>query len=177
MKVIFLDIDGVLQPYDSNNRFYFLDEKLIDELSKKYGVDYHAYSIYDVMAVCYDWDEQAVARLKCILEKTAAKIIISSDWRSEKTPDKMPALLKLHDLDGYWYADNIINHEFVPNPQRRALEIKDSLERYPIGNFVILDDMRGLDEYYPENTVKTHNYLGVNDMEQCIKILNRKLDK
>ena len=51
MKIVFLDIDGVLQPYDANNRFYALDDSLIDELSQKYNVNYHNYSIYDVMAV------------------------------------------------------------------------------------------------------------------------------
>ena len=93
MKIVFLDIDGVMQPYDAENRFYISDKSLVDSLSEKYHTDYHIYSIYDVMAVYYDWHEQAIARLKNILDKTGAKIIISSDWRSEKTPNKMPDLL------------------------------------------------------------------------------------
>ena len=177
MKIVFLDIDGVLQPYDAENRFYFNDETLVEELSKKHNINYHDYSIYDVMAVYYDWDEQAVARLKYILEKTNAKIIISSDWRSEKKPHKMHDLLAIHNLSKYWFADNQVNHDYIPNPKRRALEIKDSLDRYPIEEFVVLDDMPGLDEYFPENAVKTSNCIGVNDMEKSIKILNRKLDK
>lgn len=177
MKIVFLDIDGVLQPYDADNRFYQLDDSLVEELSKKHNVNYNDYSIYDVMAVYFDWHEQAIARLKYILKKTDAKIIISSDWRSEKMPNKMLDLLKLHDLDKYWYANNIINQDYISNPQRRALEIKDSLIRYHITNFVIIDDMRGLDEYFPENTVITNNYISIADMEKRIKILNRKLDK
>ena len=174
MKIIFLDIDGVLQPYDADNRFYALDPTLVTELSKKYDVDYHSYSIYDVMAVYCDWHEQAIARLKHILAHTGAKIIISSDWRSEKMPHKMHDLLKIHNLGDYWYADNIIVHDLIANPQRRALEIKDSLARYPITSYVVLDDMLGLDEYFPDNIVKTKNYISVSDMEKCIKILNRK---
>ena len=174
MKVVFLDIDGVLQPYDAENRFYYLDESLIDKLSKEFNTDYHAYSIYDVMAAYYDWHEEAIARLKYILEKTGAKIIISSDWRSDKMPDKMPALLKLHDLDKYWYADNIINNEFIPISKRRSLEINHSLNIYPIDNYIVLDDMPGLDEYFPNNIVKTKNYISINDMHKSINILNHK---
>ena len=177
MKIVFLDIDGVLQPHDSENRFYMSDKSLVDELSKKHNINYSDYSIYDVMAVYYDWDEQAIARLKYILEKTNAKIIISSDWRSEKKPNKMADLLEIHGLGKYWFADNEINHDYIPNPQRRALEIKNSLAKYPIEDFVVLDDMSGLDEYFPENIVKTSNYIGIADMEKSIKILNRKLDK
>ncbi|MBR7041878.1 MAG: hypothetical protein IKI04_00080 [Bacilli bacterium] len=177
MKVVFLDIDGVLEPYDADDRFYHLDDSLIDTLSKKYNTDYHKYGLFTVVAAYYDWNEQALARLKYILDETGAKIIISSDWRNEKLPNKMPDLLKLHNLDKYWYADNIINNNPVTNPLRRALEIKDSLERYPISEFLILDDMPGLDEYFPDNIVRTQNYISIDDMKKGIKILNRKLDK
>ena len=173
MKIIFLDIDGVLQPYDAENRFYMSDKSLIDKLSEKYHTNYHAYSIYDIMAVYYDWNEQAIARLKYILEKTNAKIIISSDWRNDKEPNKMRDLLKIHELDKYWYADNYINKDYIPISKRRALEIKDSLDKYPIDEFVVLDDMYGLEKYFPQNIVKTKNYIGINDMNESIKILNR----
>ena len=174
MKVVFLDIDGVLQPYDSNNRFYMLDNSLVEKLSKKHGVSYAQYSIYDVMAVYYDWDTQAIERLRYILEKTRSKIIVSSDWRSITMPNKMLDLLRIHNLDKYWFKDNIINEEYIPLVQKRALEIKDSLLRYPIDNFVILDDMEGLEEYFKDNTVITKDYIGINDMERCIKILTKK---
>ena len=83
-----------------------------------------------------DWNEQAVARLKYILDETNAKIIISSDWRSHELPNKMLDLLRIHNLDKYWYADNIIS-DLSSNPERRATEIKDSLERYNIDNFIV----------------------------------------
>ena len=89
-------------------------------------------------------------------------------------PNKMLDLLRIHNLDKYWFKDNIINEEYIPLVQKRALEIKDSLLRYPIDNFVILDDMEGLEEYFKDNTVITKDYIGINDMERCIKILTKK---
>lgn len=82
MKIVFLDIDGVLQPYDSDNRFYEINaktKKLVMELSEKYNIDYSQYSIYDILATYYDWNDDAISRLKHILSITSSKIIITSD--------------------------------------------------------------------------------------------------
>ena len=173
MNIVFLDIDGVLQPYDSENRFYS-DRKIISKLSLKYNIDYSKYSFYDVAAVYYDWDERAVARLKYILDETTAKIIISSDWRSKADLYKMRDLLAIHKLDKYYFADNIILNKTVSLANTRALEIKDSLNKYDINNYVILDDMEKLADYFPNNTVITKNIIGINDMNDSIKILKRK---
>ena len=175
MNIVFLDIDGVLQPYDTKNNFYEFDKKnkkLINDLSEKYNVDYQKY-LYDVLMVYYDWHPQAIARLKKLLEETNAKIIISSDWKSDKLPNKMHDLLKIHDLDKYRYSDNIIIKKPILTQEIRHLEIEDSLKRYPVDNFVVLDDMKYLEEYYPNNSVITYDYISINDMNDAIKILKK----
>jgi len=175
MNIVFLDIDGVLQPYDSENHFYSFDKttkKLINDLSEKYGVDYSKYSIYDVLPVYYDWNSQAIDRLKSILDSTESRIIASTDWRNERFPNIIPDLLKIHNLNQYWYKDNIIikNDDLV---QKRYLEIQDSLNRYPINNFVILDDMEELKNFFPNNSVITNDYISISDMNDAIKILKK----
>ena len=174
MKIVFLDIDGVLQPYDSMNNFYELDKKLIDRLSQEYEIDFSQYNIYDVMATYYDWHKQAVARLKYVLDESDAKLIISSDWRNQKQPLKIHDLLKIHALDKYWYADNDINNSSLSNVEKRASEIQKSLETYPIDDYVVLDDMKDLKEYFPNNFVQSDNYLSVSNMQDCVKILSKK---
>ncbi len=37
MNIVFLDIDGVLQPYDAEYRFLNIDKKIINELSRLFS--------------------------------------------------------------------------------------------------------------------------------------------
>ena len=177
MNIVFLDIDGVLQPYNAEARFYLGKndcKKTLKKLSIDLpNIDYSQYDISDIIAVLYDWNDQAVARLKYVLDNTNSKIIISSDWRSERQPNKMHDLLEICNLGKYWFKDNIIVREALTLPKIRHLEIEDSLKKYPIDNFVIVDDMKGLQNYYPNNTVITHDYMSISNMNDCIKILKK----
>lgn len=173
MKVVFLDIDGVLQPYNVPLRFDNLSIKKIDELSRKWDVDYSKYNINEISSVYYDWDELAIARLKYILKETNARIIMSSEWRSKEQLYKMRDLLRIHYLGDYWACDNVILDNGKDVVENRALEIKNSLSKYPVDNFVILDDMKGLEEYYPDNTVITDNTISLNDTTKCVRILKK----
>ena len=141
MNIVFLDIDGVLQPYNADARFYLGKDdckKTLKKLSNRFpNINFSEYDISDIIAVLYDWNEQAVSRLKYILESTNSRIIISSDWRSERLPNKMHDLLEIHNLGNYWFKDNIIIRENLSIPKIRHLEIEDSLSKYPIDNFVV----------------------------------------
>ena len=44
IKIIFLDIDGVIQPYNSNKRFKINRQELVRYLSEKYNIDYSMYN-------------------------------------------------------------------------------------------------------------------------------------
>ncbi len=175
LNVVFLDIDGVLQPYDAEECFYSYDKKLIASLSKEFNVDYSKYNFCDVAAVYYDWDEQAICRLKYILDQTSSRIIVSSDWRCLNKSYRIVDLLKIQHLDKYWIADNQI---LIPDPKDsidllRAKEIKKSIETYGINNFVVLDDMKEMYNHFPNNSVITHNIISIDNMNEAIKILKR----
>ena len=45
--------------------------------------------------------------------------------------------------------------------------------KYPIDNFVVLDDMKESIKYYPNNAVITKDYMSITDMNDCIKILKK----
>ena len=120
MKALFLDIDGVVQAHSDQNRFKHVDEfvelskRLTKELGNgfdyyKYGGDYYKGTLrhapakkYDIAAVYYDWRPEVVARLRHILETTGAKIVLSSDWRTNGL-DNMRGLLDIHGLGKYLY--------------------------------------------------------------------------
>jgi len=187
MKVVFLDIDGVLQPYNSRQRFEIDKVELQKDLTKQLGVDYMVYDEYDVAAAVVDWDEDAVERIRNILVKTGAKIVISSDWRCKRLPNKVKDFLKIWDLDQYWYADNAyfdeelmkdtieyLKNKFVGRDffNYRAVEIMDYVFKHKeITNYVSIDDMN-MSEYLGDHFVKTNNLINDEEMEKAIKILN-----
>ena len=185
MKVILLDIDGVLQPYASKNRFEIDRKALRERLSEELNIDYTIYDEYDVAACYADWDKEAVERIKKIIKETDAKIVISSDWRSKRLPNKMKDFLKIFNMDQYWVGEtDDIDEEKMkeackyvksrenPHWSYRAIEILDYVYKHEeITNYVAIDDMDisvGLDGHF----VKTKNLINDEQAEKCIQILN-----
>lgn len=155
MKVIFLDIDGVLQPLGRQTRFKYMNE--IPELCKKLntslnnGFDYVAYieeresHAYDVAAVYYDWDKPSVEYLRHILNTTGAKIVLSSDWREEGI-ERMRGMLGIHHLDTYLVDATY----FVSHYERHwAKDTKLGEEKWDTWVSVIRSLHKKMHEIYP----------------------------
>ena len=188
MRIVFLDIDGVLQPTWSRNRFEHINE--IEDVARQLEAknpdyEYYAYVTaeqgphgapysqnirrYNLAAVYFDWSKSAVDYLADILEKSDAKIVISSDWRDEgEYAVKM--FLSVYGLDKYYYGlVDASYHVWVGNgyalrdfPRQkqagkyfrsispegeyfdsRASEIRDYLDQHPeVTSYVAIDDRR-----------------------------------
>ena len=157
MKVIFLDVDGVL-----NSQQLF--EKCEDD---------------QLISV----DEDNIKNLKTIVDATGAKIVLSSSWRygwaehSDAVQDWCQILVDIlakYDL-------KIIDKTEYLSSGRREDEIKDWLDKCEekIEGFVILDD--GAYEWhrhgFDKHLVKTDFCTGglrEEDADKAIKILNKK---
>ena len=149
--VIFLDIDGVLQPHSSNKRFKHDLEELSRDLSLRFNEDYLSMDKYDLGAVFYDWDKDAVKRLRSLCIETNADIVISSDWRTYSPLTRLKDYFRIHDLDKYVTGE-------IPQTsgKRRCGQVTEYLESNPdITKFVILDDshVRDFNETYPNQFV------------------------
>jgi hypothetical protein len=182
VKVVFLDIDGVIQPW-TPRKFAHLREmdKVFAELAQKHGVDYRQYGIYDVEAVCFEWDKEALVELKRILDTTDSKIVISSDWRMrETTITRMVDFFRIHDM-----AEYVIDYTPVENLHKlkaqckeyrglknyRSVEILEYLKRHPeVKKWVAIDDLR-LDVDLGKKVVVTKYKMTRQDADECIKIL------
>ena len=137
MKVIFLDIDGVLNGYNQlTGVVYFICKKL--HLQKWLSKHYDIFGVH----------ENKVRRLAKIVKKTGAKIVISSLWRrgwlvpyEEKTDDHkllhdlfLKYNIEVIDITGKVASDISTSH--------REYEIREWLEKHGqnVERFVVLDD-------------------------------------
>ena len=171
--VIFLDIDGVLQPPSSQKRFKHDLEELRRCLADRFDDEiYLGMDKYDLGAVYFDWDSEAVERLHSLCNDFGAGIVISSDWRRSKSTPGLQALFRVHELHRYVTGKT---NESGGAPHYRAGEVKEYLEAHPeIERFVIIDDGFGLefDELFPEQFVHTGFRLEAHDEQRARQILS-----
>ena len=157
MKVIFLDIDGVL-----NKRF-----------SKSYAP-----------SGCTGIENSALKKLRKIIEETGARVVLSSTWKSEldknlhyATADGKYMLNKFRYEGGFHLLDK------TPDAEKcilRGAEINSWLsKKNDVESFVILDDIEFDDFHifgYIDHLVLTDPSVGITDedVEKAIGILNAK---
>lgn len=156
VKYIFLDFDGVL-----NTEQYQAEQCIAgNATSDEYGPVF---------------DPKAVARLGEIIEKTHARIVVTSSWRYIHGEEALREMWKKRGLPGTIFrtltATSAENH--------RGKEIKSFLAHKTNTPYIILDD---LDEFLPEQKESFINInpvsgISQNDVNKAIEILNRYDDK
>ena len=172
LRIVFLDIDGVLQPTSSQKRFQHDLDALRESLAERFGTEYRDVNEYDLGAVVHDWHAGAVARLRALCEDHDAKIVVSSDWRLQRSVAQLQALFRIHDL-----------HQLVVDrtsdaqgpPQYRAGEVKQYLDTHPeIERFVIIDDRyrTEFDRLFPHHFVHTGSFIDESDALRARQILS-----
>ena len=144
MKVIFLDIDGVLN--------------LIPQGHDKYGAIFH---------------NHLVENLRYLVEQTQAKIVISSTWRMSGL-EEMKNMWKDRNLPGEVIGVTPISRflredETFDERKERGREIQEYIDNNlaTIENYVILDDDTDMMNHQWEYFVQTSNNL---DHEDCVDI-------
>jgi len=170
MKVLFLDIDGVL----NSDRTLYDDVSLEDDL---------------------------IMNLKAIIDKTGAKIILSSSWRCiPSAVQKLMGKLDEHDLYlsgltkdgvevstvealGFKPTERYTDTDYSGSCPKdithdRGAEIAVWLDEHQdrVDSFVILDDEDyDIKLYYPSHLVLTRYETGLTEanVEEAIKILNK----
>lgn len=152
MKVIFLDIDGVLNSRRTCYAFKCFGRPGLDGQ--------------------YFLDEVALKMIEVLCEKTGAKIVISSSWRIGSS---------LEELQNIFDSYNIKVEVVDKTPQDwsigsvRGDEIETWLKLHPeVTKYVIIDDDGDMLSHQRANFVQTDCEVGLdfNDVQECERILN-----
>ncbi|MCM1218512.1 MAG: HAD domain-containing protein [Lachnospiraceae bacterium] len=186
MRVVFLDIDGVLNGY--NKHTYFM-MKLADKLHLRRFIQKH----YDIFGV----RTTKVLILKYILWRTGAKVVLSSSWRGcwYKSWDPKDSRSGALHKKFFRYGIEVVGITprgwdlGIENASRRE-EIRDYLDKHKgITEYLILDDERfNFDEGLLSHMVKTsetpeigghwseNTGLKLRHIKPAIKILNGEVN-
>lgn len=154
MKILFLDIDGVINSED--------------------------YAVYRYAAKMPDpdefIDERAVAFLNYIIEETGAKVVLSSSWRGnvEETLDRLK-------VAGFKY--DFFDKTPYLGSRHRGSEIQKWIDEYektnePLESYVIIDDDNDMLDDQEKNFVQCNFIHGLTSVDcyKAIGILNNDIE-
>lgn len=166
-KIIFLDIDGVL-----NTKWWYsqMDRNIHKD---KYG---------------YAFDPKSVENLKRIVEETGADIVISSSWKCMGLT-QMEDMWNERNLPGRIIgitpnsvSDELLLHADIDSMELfhiRGEEIKEWLSKHGkrVSNYAIIDDMDNMLPEQQSHFVQTNPEIGITkeDSEKAIEILNKEV--
>lgn len=171
MKVIFLDIDGVL-----NGTRTAIAYKGYGPGSNRPGSTFYSeHEITDPKL-----DPVAVNMLRVLVEETGAKIVISSTWRMHYTPQAFANMFRdVYDWDAP-VIDRTPVHFRMSGRYPRGGEISEWLEDKPeVTKYVIIDDDTDMLPYQIEHhfvNTCSHNGFSFQNFERALEILG-KLDE
>lgn len=191
MKIIFLDFDGVL-----NSEMWY--KSRFNELDRTQETGNYPY---------YEFDPSLINNLNQIIEKTEAKVVVSSTWRIGRSVEDLQNLLnrigfkgEIIDTTPHFHAkgeDNEGNRIGYTIPrgceidwwlkergkfQRITWSVErqnEYLEKALVKNYIILDDDSDMLYNQREHFIKTSVYWGLNeaDVKTAIQILNTPITK
>ncbi len=150
MKVIFLDIDGVLNS---------MQQSVCENIVGTFNFE--------------GLDRIGIGLIRKLCELTNAKIVISSTWRMGSSVDMIMGAFEAHGWRGASFHKIIIGATPVLNGTR-GIEIEEWLACHPeVTNYIIVDDDADMLESQMDNFVHTDGVLGFTlyDMVKGMDIL------
>lgn len=182
-KIIFLDIDGVLNEFYPNNTLNMIENAHYWEQRKEnknfvynFMLKYEKAIKENIGKQTYftfveDIDFERVEVLNKIIKESCAKIVISSSWRGMGI-DNITLLLCLR---GFLYPKSIISATPRLTGIKRGLEIQSWLDsNEEVLEYVIIDDeMFDIKETHPKENIFQVRGLTEKDAGKIIKFLNK----
>ena len=175
MKVLFLDIDGVL---NSENwfgyRLYCIKNNMFNEVINFVNTNDERIK-YKLSMI----DDRAIVNLNRIIDETGCKVVLSSSWRSSRKSvnDLTQYILKIKGFkyELYGVTPRIQRDEFgTQRGEEIQMWMDKESEKNKIESFVILDDDTDILPEQMKNFIHIDGQVGLidKDVVTAIKILN-----
>lgn len=173
-KILFLDIDGVLNSKSYLDTVKMDRETLISELVHFYKDEKTPYPSARTLAVrLVHLDQDKVEMLTNIVKKTNCKIVLSSSWRMGNTAEQMQYCLEQKDSS---FPKNTV----IDTTTKEILRIRgDEIDKWIKdnnfkGTYCVVDDEEKTYDYQPRVTTLYSVGMTSSDATEIIKKLNRK---
>lgn len=152
MKVIFLDVDGVLNSVDSAVAFHYLNSTLKNTMKRR--TEEHL-------------DFVSIGLLKALCDKTGAKIVVSSVWRIGRDKADFIDIFAAYGWIDFPYLDKTITGH-PSGDSRRGREIEHWLDAHPdVTEYIILDDDSDMLDTQLDRFIHVSNVNGFRSKHYC----------
>ena len=175
MKVLFLDIDGVL---NSQNWFGYIQYCIKNDMCDRV-LNFVEINDEHIKRKLNMIDDRAIANLNRIVEETGCKVVLSSSWRSSRESDNALTeyILKLKGFkyELYGVTPRIWAKEFgTQRGEEIQVWMDKESEKNEIESFVILDDDSDMLPEQMGNFIHVDGQVGLVDKDvfKAIEILN-----
>lgn len=160
-KVLFLDIDGVL------NSELFFEARSFGGRQMKFFTGKNKKRVDNLNFWSRQISERSISCINRIVEDTGCEVVLSSTWRKYVSIPDMNTILKKRGA-----TFSILNKTEVLF-RERGLEIQKYIQENCVTTYCILDDDVDMLDSQLENFVRTDPFCGINwgDRDKCIAIL------
>jgi hypothetical protein len=169
-KIVFLDIDGVL-----NSELYHKSARYVD-CAEEDAKDWFKRSIVDI-------DPEAIQFLNNLLASTGAKVVITSTWRRSSTQEELQRLLNARGFTGEIISVTpVFNSDTHVRGNEILCWVNNNRELlgcyyYEFRNYVILDDDSDMLYWQKDNFILVDGYVGLTPKNcyKAVRILNSNI--